>query len=114
KVEIKDGKIKVEFQGLEELAAIKRKLEFDLNNVVSVSTDQKKWIEGLRVGGTGLPGIIKEGRYVMRGGKTAFFAMKDPTKCVTIEFKNEPYDYLIIEVEDKEKVAEMIKEAKRN
>ena len=107
---IENGKIKVEFHGLEKLAAIKEKLEFNLNNVVSVSTESKKWIQGLRVGGTGLPEVIKEGRYII-DGKKAFFAMRDPDKCITIEFKNEPYSYLIIEVDDKEKIAEDIKKA---
>jgi len=111
KLEIKDGKIKVEFEGLEKLEAIKNKLEFNLSNVVSVSTEDKKWIQGLRVGGTALPGVIKEGRYLLKDGKKAFFAMKNKDKCITIEFKNEAYDYLVIEVDNKEEIAKQIKEA---
>ncbi len=41
------------------MAALKRRLEFSLGNVTSVSTEPHGWWEGLR-----LPGVIKEGRYI--------------------------------------------------
>jgi hypothetical protein len=107
KISIVNDRLVVEFEGLEEIAAIKKRLEFNLKNVVSVSTETRRWIEGIRVGGTGLPGVIKEGRYMLNG-KKAFFAMRDPDKCITIEFAEEPYTYLVVQVDDKEKVAEEI------
>ncbi len=98
----------VEFEGLEEFAAIKRRLEFSVDNIVSVTTENHPWVEGIRVGGVGIPGVIKEGRYIVNG-KKVFFAMRHPDKCVTVEFKNEEYDVIVIEVDDKEKVAEEIR-----
>lgn len=107
KMYVEGDKLVVEFEGLEELAAFKRRLEFSLNNIVSVSTEPHKWIEGIRVAGTGLPGVIKEGRYEVNG-KRVFFAMRNPDRCVTVDFKNEPYDEIVIEVEDKEEVKRML------
>ena len=60
-----------------------------------------------QIRGTGVPGVIKEGRYLLHG-KKAFFATRDINKCLTIEFKNEPYTYLIVEVRDKERSAKEI------
>jgi len=37
--------------------------------------------------------------------------VKHPENCVTIELKNEDYDAIVIEVDDKQKVAQEIKEA---
>ena len=107
KISVVNGRLIVEFTGFETIAAIKKRLEFDLKNVVSVSIETRKWIEGIRIGGTGLPGVIKEGRYIL-DGKTAFFAMRDPDKCVTIEFVDEPYTYLVVQVDNKKKTAEEI------
>ena len=107
KISIVNDRLVVEFDGLEAFEAIKKRLEFNLKNVVSVSTETRRWIEGWRVGGTGLPGVIKEGRYLLNG-KKAFFAMRDPDKCVTIEFTDEPYTYLVVQVDNKEKIAEEI------
>ena len=104
KLSIREGKIIVEFERLEKVAAIKKRLVFRLNDVVSVSTETRRWLEGIRVGGTGIPGVIKEGRYMLKDGR-AFFAMRNPDKCVTIEFKNEPYKYLVIDVDHKDKIA---------
>ena len=107
KISIVGDRLVVEFAGLETIAAIKKRLEFNLKNVVSVSTETRKWIEGIRVAGTGLPGMIKEGRYLLHG-KKAFFAMRDPDRCVTIKFIGEPYTYLVVQVDDKKKTAEEI------
>ena len=101
RIYVEDGKLIVEFEGFEAVEALKRRLEFSLSNIVSVSTEPHRWLEGLRVGGTGLPGVIKEGRYIVNG-KAVFFAMKHPEKCITIELKNERYDAVVVEVEDKE------------
>ena len=107
---ISGGKLIVEFEGLEGLEAIKRRLEFSVSDIVSVTTGPHPWIEGVRIGGTGLPGVIKEGRYVIDNRKV-FFAMRHADKCVTVEFRNEDYDGIVIEVDDKEKVAEEIRNA---
>ena len=37
--------------------------------------------------------------------------MRHADKCVTVEFRNEDYDGIVIEVDDKEKVAEEIRNA---
>lgn len=108
RIKIEGGKLVVEFKGIEEIATLKKKLEFNLKNVVSVSTEPHHWIEGLRIAGVGLPGVIKEGSYIV-SGKKVFFAMKHPENCVTIELKNEDYDAIVIEVDDKQKVAQEIK-----
>ncbi|HEU16411.1 MAG TPA: hypothetical protein ENO38_01910 [Nitrososphaeria archaeon] len=101
---VEGDRLVVEFEGLEVVEAIKRRLEFSLENITSVSTEPHGWWEGLRMGGTGLPGAIKEGRYVVNG-KRVFFAMRHPERCVTVEFKDEPYDAIVVEVNDKEAVA---------
>lgn len=112
KLSVRDGKLVVEFSGLESFEAIKKRLEFSLGSIVSVSTETRRWLEGIRVGGTGLPGVIKEGRYILKDGR-AFFAMRRPDKSITIEFRDEQYKYLIVEVDDKKKAADRIMQARK-
>ena len=50
----------MEFEGFEKVEELKRRLELSLSNIVSVSAEVHRWIEGINVEGTGLPGAIKE------------------------------------------------------
>ncbi|MEM0118622.1 MAG: hypothetical protein QXX17_00670 [Conexivisphaerales archaeon] len=112
KLFINEDKVIVEFEGIEVLEAFERRLVFSLSNVVSVTTGSHPWIEGFRISGAGLPGVVKEGRYIVNG-KKVFFAMRHPDFCVTIEFRNEEYDVIVVEVDNKERVAKEIMEAKK-
>ena len=81
-----------ELHGADEFMALKRRIEVPLEHVVSVSTERAPWnpMKDWRMGGTGLPGMVKDGRYVTADGY-AFFEEHDPDKCVTVTLDGETY-----------------------
>ena len=67
----------------------------------------------MRSTGTALPGVIKDGTYLMNDGMM-FFEMHNTEKCVTVTLDDEKYKKIIFEVEDKESTALEINEAVRS
>ncbi len=104
-----------ELHGVDKFFAIKRSITVPLEHVVSALTEKVSWDpwNQLRVGGTSLPGVIKDGTYLTSDG-TMFFEMHHPDKCVSVTLDDERYKKIIFEVEDKESTALEINEAIRS
>jgi hypothetical protein len=101
-----------QLHGIDKILSIKQSLAVPLKHVVSVSTEKVDWkpFQHLRVGGSSLPGIVKDGRFVTPEG-WVFFEMRDGNKCVTVTLDNEFYKKIVFQVEDKWSVAKMINDA---
>lgn len=94
-------------------AALKRKLRIPLSCVTSVSTalvPRSKIYRSIRVGGTALPPHFA-GRFYSFGTGLIFLALSDRQKCVTVRLHDYIYREVVVQVDDKEKVAEAIKGA---
>ena len=111
-VTIEDGNLVFELHGVDEFLSIKRSISVPLQHVVSVSTERVPWqpFKQMRVAGTSLPGVIKDGRFLSSDGMM-FFEMHDPDKCVTVNLDHERYKKIVFEVEDKEATAKQIDDA---
>lgn len=111
-MKIENDNLVFEIRGLDEILSIKRSISVPLERVVSVSTEEVPWkpFQQLRIMGTSLPGVIKEGRFLTSDG-LVFFEMKDPDKCITVTLDHEHYKKIVFEVDDKESTAKMIDEA---
>lgn len=111
-VKIEGELLVFELHGADEFMALKRRIEVPLAHVVSVSTERVPWKLGRdwRVGGTGLPGVVKDGRYVTDDGYV-FFEEHDPDNCVTVSLDSETYKKIVFQVEDKYATARMISDA---
>jgi hypothetical protein len=111
-VTIEDGNLVFELHGVDEFLSIKRSISVPLQHVVSVSTERVPWqpFKQMRVAGTSLPGVIKDGRFLSSNGMM-FFEMHDPDKCVTVNLDHERYKKIVFEVEDKEATANQINDA---
>jgi hypothetical protein len=111
-VKIENGNLVFELHGVDEFLSIKRSISVPLQHVVSVSTERVPWqpFKQLRVAGTSLPGVIKDGRFLSSDGMM-FFEMHDPDKCVTVSLDHERYKKIVFEVEDKEATAKQINDA---
>jgi hypothetical protein len=111
-VKINGTNIVFEIHGVDTILALKRSITIPLVHIVSVSTDRVPWapFHQLRVAGTSLPGIIKDGLYLSTDG-LLFFEMHHPDKCITVSLNNEKYKKIIFEVQDKESVAKIIRDA---
>jgi hypothetical protein len=111
-VTIEDGNLVFELHGVDEFLSIKRSISVPLQHVVSVSTERVPWqpFKQMRVAGTSLPGVIKDGRFLSSDGMM-FFEMHDPDKCITVNLDHERYRKIVFEVEDKEATAKQINDA---
>ncbi len=99
--------------GVAKFAALKRKMRIPLSCVRSVSTaivPRASIYRSIRVGGTAIPPHFA-GRFYRFGHGLVFLALGDRQKCVTIKLHDFTYREVIVQVDDKEKVAEMIKSA---
>ena len=111
-VKIDDNNLVFEIHGVDVILAIRHTISVPLSHVASVTTDIVKWqpFQQLRVVGTSLPGVIKDGMFLSNEG-LLFFEMHDPNKCITVSLKNEKFKKIIFEVHDKEHSAKDIQDA---
>lgn len=99
--------------GVAKFAALKRKMRIPLSCVRSVSTavvPRASIYRSVRVGGTAIPPHFA-GRFYRFGHGLVFLALSDRQKCVTIKLHDYIYREVIVQVDGKEKVAQMIEGA---
>lgn len=111
-VKIVGDQLVFEIHGVDEILSIKRELSVPLDRVVSVSTEDAGWkvFQQVKVGGTNLPGVVKDGRFLTDDG-LMFFEMHHPDRCITVALDHEMYKAIVFEVEDKEQTAKIILDA---
>ena len=116
------GEIKIEgntvifqLRGVDKLLAIKSTLRIPIEHIVGVSTERANWepFKQLRVGGSYVPGVVKDGRYYDPKTGLLFYEMHNPENCVTVSLREERYKKIIFEVQDKESAAKLLKDAIR-
>src|SRR5215217_3046620 len=101
-VELTRDALVVHVQGMDQLWALKSRLEIPLAHVVGAEGDReiaREWHKGIRAGGTHVPGVITAGTFYQEGERV-FWDVHDPDKTVVIHLKDERYAKLVIEVED--------------
>lgn len=111
-IAVEGNSVVFKLKGIDRVLAIKNQLTIPIEHIVDVSTEKADWkmYNQLRMGGTAIPGVVKDGRYVSKEG-WFFYEMHDPDKCVTVGLKDEKYKKIIFEVEDKEASANLIRKA---
>ena len=111
-VSVDDGNLVFELHGIDEFLSIKRSISIPLKHVVSVSTEKVPWqpFNQMRIAGTSLTGVVKDGRFLSSDGMM-FFEMHDPDKCITVNLDHETYKKIVFEVDDKELAAQLINDA---
>ncbi len=112
-VELDDGKLILEMEGLDKLWTLKSRLEIPLAHVRGASYDPTladvSW-KGIREEGTRIPGLITGGTFYQEG-KRVFWDVKDAEKTVVIDLVDERYDQLVVEVGDPLAVVDEIQSA---
>ena len=97
-VNIADGKLIVDVQGLHKLWALKSRLEFPLGHVAGVRRAAGVRVKGIRLPGTYIPGLITAGTYYERHEKKAFWDVHNPEKAIAIELRDDRFTRVIVEV----------------
>ena len=92
-------------RGLHKILAFKSQLTVPRSHIAGVRQDPAatERLEGLRAGGTHLPGILTAGTFYLdhqASHKPTFFDVANPAHTVVVMLRDEEYQQLIIEVED--------------
>jgi len=111
-VELTQDALIVHVRGMDRLWALRSRLEIPLSHVVNAEADPevaRGWWQGIRTGGTHVPGVITAGTFHQEGEKV-FWDMHNPEKTVVIRLKDEKHSRLVMEVEDPTSTVEAIQE----
>lgn len=103
----------VHVKGMDQLWALKSRLEIPLSHVSGAEAAPevaRGWWHGIRTGGTKVPGVITAGTFHQEGERV-FWDVHDPEKAIVIRLRDERYARLIIEVEDPLATVAAIQEA---
>ena len=110
KISITKTAIVVNFEGYKKFLALKNNLRIPLSCIKSVCTSPVKWLVFTPKAGTNFPGLIMAGTFFRREGIT-FYYVRNLKKCLTLSLKNHKYSKVVIQVEDKDKLATKIRKA---
>ena len=110
KLEISNGKLRIDLGDLEKALAIRGGFEIPLQNIVKAGTEAYRtgW-EETRAPGTHLRGVTKAGTYYTPRGKE-FWYVTDKGALV-LELENELYKRNILSIDGNKEWAEKINEA---
>ena len=111
-IEISQGNLEIHVLGLDKLLAFKGSLTIPLAHVSSVqlAPEISRADMGLKMLGTGIPGLIRAGTYNGKDG-LAFWDVHDQSKAIKIDLHDEKYAYLVVEVDDPEANVSKIRQA---
>jgi hypothetical protein len=99
---VRDGELVVRPRGLEAVFALCRELRFPLPQVLGVAVVARHSVPatGLRLGGTGFPGLIRAGRYGT-GATRDFWLVHRAQQVLVIELApGAAYRRIVLEVPD--------------
>jgi hypothetical protein len=101
-VELTKNALIVHVKGMDQLWALKSRLDIPLSHVVGAEIDPelaREWRKGIRAPGTHVPGVITAGSFYQEGERV-FWDVHNPEKTVVIRLRDERYARLVIEVDD--------------
>jgi hypothetical protein len=112
-IKLTSDSLAVHIESTDKLWALRSELQIPLVNVINVHQAREEadtWLHGMQVGGTHTPGVISAGRFYSYG-QLVFWDVHEPDKAIAIELRDERYDRLVIEVENREEDIVRIREA---
>jgi hypothetical protein len=112
-IDLTNGRISIEMEGADKLWSLRSRLLIPTDHVLEAQraeADARRWLHGLRLGGTHLPGVISAGTFRSHG-KWTFWDVRDPEKAIALELRDERYDRLVVDVEDPDEIVQRIREA---
>lgn len=111
-VKVADDLLTVELQGLDRFWALRRRISVPLTHVRSIEpTPHRTWRSaGFRVLGAEVPGLLRVGRFSYHGERI-FWEVHHPERTIEIELVREPFDRLIVEVENPQETTREVQRA---
>ena len=110
KLEISNGRLRIDLENLEKALAIRGGFEIPLENIMKAGTEALRtgWKE-IRAPGTHVPGAVKAGTYYTPRGRE-FWYVTDKGVLV-LELENELYKRIVLSVDGNQEWADRINKA---
>lgn len=110
KVTVEKGNVHVALGGWERLGALHGDLRIPLANVLSatVSENPFKPVRGMRLPGTGLPGVIALGTWRSLVAGRSFAAAYRAVPALVLELRDYPFDRVVVSTPDAKVLSEAI------
>ena len=101
--------VEIKLEGIKKFLALKGSLKIPFRCIKQVSSKPANWLIFTPKAGTNFPGLIMAGTFFRRNGMV-FYYVRDLKKCITLSLKDHRYSQVIIEVDDKNKTAQEIRD----
>lgn len=114
-VTVASDRVVFEIEGLDKLWSLRSRLEIPLAHITGAEAniDQvNQWWHGLKVAGTGVPGVFAAGTFYYHG-ELVFWDVRHPSNTIIVSLDHERYRKLIIEVKDPAAVVSELQRAIR-
>src|SRR5258708_9409599 len=101
-VTVASDRVVFAIEGWDKLWSLRSRLEIPLAHITGAeaNTDQvNQWWPGLKVAGTGVPGLFAAGTFYYHG-ELVFWDVRHPAQTIIVSLDHERYRKLIIEVKD--------------
>ena len=108
-VEVDGDHLTVQIEGMDRLWTLKSRLDIPLRHITDAEPDGEAG-RGWRGPGVHLPGVLVAGTFYRKGDR-AFWDVHDPSKTLVIHLAFEHYSRLVIEVDDPDATATVIRRA---
>jgi len=105
-VTLSSDRVVFEVEGLDQLWALRSRLEIPLTHITNVEIDPDQvghWWHGWKLMGTEVPGLFAAGTFYYLG-ELVFWDVRDPANTIVVSLNHERYKKLILEVADPEAV----------
>lgn len=112
-VEVHGDTLEINVTGVDRILALKSTITVPLEHVSAVDQDLAEAsvvFHGLKLPGTGIPGVVTAGSFLKQGGWT-FWDVHDPAKAIIIRLHDEHYSRVVIGVDDPSATAELVRRA---
>ncbi len=101
-------------EGIDKLWSLRSRLEIPLAHIVSVDSNHDqvgRWWHGVKLVGTGVPGVFAAGTFYYHG-ELVFWDVREPANTIIVSLDHERFKKLIVEVADPEATIAQIRAAK--
>lgn len=108
-VEVGEEYVTFKLEGVQKFLALKSRVRIPLKNIDSISTQTVKPLWLAVTIGSRMPPIFWAGTFWTREGKTFYYVM-NRSKCITLSLRNHEYSKVVMEVDDKQSIANNLRQ----
>jgi len=112
-ITIHSDRVTFKVEGLDQLWAFRSELDIPLAHITGVEANPAQvgtWWHGFKLIGTDVPGLFAAGTFYYHG-ELVFWDVRHPEQTIIVSLAHERYKKLIVEVEEPESSAAMLREA---